>query len=355
MVAWTIRPLGADDAGALAALAWTPSELRFGEHDPTEPLETFVARIGDGSPDPGGALGAFAGEELIAAAVLRRRFRPRRHHRAQIWLYGGVEQGAGRDALADIVDRVLDAADRWSNIVRSEMACVEGDPRLEALLVPRGFVAEGRLRGSLLREGACVDERVLGRLRPGWSASPAPLDAGPPTMPARRPAPMSIRMRDVTPDDAQAMFELMSAPSVVWGTAQSPLQSSEHWLRLLSSHDPEQRIGFCAEVDGAFAGNATLIRSPSPRRRHDASLGMAVHPAFQGMALGQGLLDAAIARAEEWGVSRVSLEVYPDNVRAVRLYESRGFEHEAVLPAAVFRDGTFVPNLAMARLAALTD
>lgn len=56
------------------------------------------------------------------------------------------------------------------------------------------------------------------------------------------------------------------------------------------------------------------------------TFGVCVHPTHRGERLGSQLLDHAIARARARGSTRMRLKVFPDNVVAVRLYESRGFE-----------------------------
>ncbi len=50
-----------------------------------------------------------------------------------------------------------------------------------------------------------------------------------------------------------------------------------------------------------------------------------VEPANRGRGLGQLLLDSMVEKLQEHGVGAVHLMVRPENVRARRLYESRGF------------------------------
>lgn len=50
-----------------------------------------------------------------------------------------------------------------------------------------------------------------------------------------------------------------------------------------------------------------------------------VDPANRGRGLGQLLLDSIVEKLQEHGVGAVHLMVRPENVRARRLYESRGF------------------------------
>jgi ribosomal-protein-alanine N-acetyltransferase len=53
---------------------------------------------------------------------------------------------------------------------------------------------------------------------------------------------------------------------------------------------------------------------------------LAVAPAGWGSGIGRALLDAALAQAKQRGIESVYLEVRDSNVRARRLYKSRGFE-----------------------------
>ena len=347
MARWSLRPLGPDDVSAFAALAREPEELEVAEHGREEPVAWFAGLVGDGSPDLGGVIAAFDGERMVAAVAMRRPPRPRTHHVARLRLYGG--SGSTRDALAACVDRAVEIADRWSNVIRCEARVAAGDARGDAILLPRGFLTESTATAALRIGGRLVDEHVLGRVRPGWAA-PRPIATAAPDVPARRACRGSVRVRPMTADDSDAMHALMTEPSVVWGTLQTPLQSVDHWRRILSGNDSNRDVTACVEVDGVYSGNISLISARVSGRTHVRALGMSVRPEYQGMGLGGVLVDHVLARAPELGIVRVELEVYPDNERAVRLYESRGFTREGVRRAAAYRDGTVVDNLMMARV-----
>jgi RimJ/RimL family protein N-acetyltransferase len=59
------------------------------------------------------------------------------------------------------------------------------------------------------------------------------------------------------------------------------------------------------------------------------------------------LIDHAFNRLN---IQRLYLDVHADNDRAIKLYESCGFEHEGRKRRALFRDGAFIDILLMARL-----
>lgn len=98
-------------------------------------------------------------------------------------------------------------------------------------------------------------------------------------------------------------------------------------------------------------GNLGLRVEANPRRRHVASLGMAVHDDFAGRGVGTALMRAALELCDQWlQVTRVELTVYVDNDAALALYRKFGFVIEGTQRAAAFRDGELVDLHVMARL-----
>jgi RimJ/RimL family protein N-acetyltransferase len=79
-----------------------------------------------------------------------------------------------------------------------------------------------------------------------------------------------------------------------------------------------------------------------------AEIGMGVADGWRGVGIGRRLLDAAIAFARGAGAHKVTLEVWPHNERALRLYESAGFVVEGRLRRHWRRrDGSLWDSLAM--------
>lgn len=160
-----------------------------------------------------------------------------------------------------------------------------------------------------------------------------------------------IQIRMARPSDADAFAEIMTQPKVYHGTLQLPHTTPEPWRKRLESNDPRYDYVLVAQVDGKVVGNLGLHRSRAPRILHVATLGMAVHDAYQGRGIGRALMAAAVDAADRWlNILRIELEVYPDNERAIRLYESFGFVVEGRKRMAVFRDGQYVDILVMGRI-----
>jgi putative acetyltransferase len=162
---------------------------------------------------------------------------------------------------------------------------------------------------------------------------------------------MEIEVRHAEPEDYQAIHELHCQPQAIWGTLQLPFPSLEMWRkRLAEKPDALQTLVAC--VEGDVVGCLGLKLNPLvSRRRHAASLGMAVHDRWQGRGVGTRLMLAATDLADKWlDLVRLELKVYVDNERGIRLYQKFGFVIEGTLVKYAFRDGEYVDAYTMARI-----
>ena len=116
---------------------------------------------------------------------------------------------------------------------------------------------------------------------------------------------------------------------------------------LRSLADPMRGMMMKAVVGGEMVGNALLHRSPRPRVRHVADLGLSVRRDFWGTGLGSALCQTMFSEAKRAGVTRISLKVRADNGRAIRLYERLGFSHEGRLIGAFLVGGVELDELVM--------
>jgi putative acetyltransferase len=148
------------------------------------------------------------------------------------------------------------------------------------------------------------------------------------------------------------MQQILASPNVVWGTLQLPFPSVEQWRKRLA--EPAEglfSLVACVE-DNEVVGQLALQTFPHrPRRRHVGQIGMAVRDDWQGKGVGTALMQAAIELADKWlNLIRLELDVFTDNVPAIRLYEKFGFTIEGTLVDFAFRDGQYVDTYIMARL-----
>lgn len=166
-----------------------------------------------------------------------------------------------------------------------------------------------------------------------------------------RPGRPEVRIRAAEMDDAEALHELFACPGVIANTLQLPWRSLEYRRSRLQPDPNAHRL--VALVGGRVVGNLGLHVEQNPRRRDCASMGMAVHDAYQGQGVGSALVAAMVDLADNWlGLRRVELTVYVDNTPAIHLYEKFGFAIEGTLRAFALRAGAYVDAYAMARLRA---
>ncbi|HTV17390.1 MAG TPA: GNAT family N-acetyltransferase [Polyangiaceae bacterium] len=105
-----------------------------------------------------------------------------------------------------------------------------------------------------------------------------------------------------------------------------------------------------AVVEGRIAGTAALDGTSLARFAHSATLGLAVSREYWGRGIGRALVEALLRWADASGLVRVSLEVVETNTRAIRLYESLGFEHEGRLRCCRKHGDVYLDNHQMARI-----
>ncbi len=160
-----------------------------------------------------------------------------------------------------------------------------------------------------------------------------------------------ITVRSIEASDYEAVQQILAGPRVVWGTSQLPYPSKDMWRKRLAE-PPEGLIRLVACVENQeVVGQLGLHTFPNrPRRRHAGKIGMAVRDDWQGKGVGTALMQAAIELADKWlDLRRLELEVFTDNIPAIRLYEKFGFCIEGTLVEYVLRDGQYVDTYIMAR------
>ena len=161
---------------------------------------------------------------------------------------------------------------------------------------------------------------------------------------------MGLIIRHTELEDTEGLQQLYSLPNAYSGTLQLPNPSLESWHKRISNI-PAGVYSYVAVVDGIIAGNLGFQVEANPRRRHVASLGMAVHDDFLRKGIGSQLLCTALDMADNWlNIHRIELTVYIDNVSAIALYKKFGFILEGQSKDYAFRDGEYVDVYQMSRI-----
>jgi L-phenylalanine/L-methionine N-acetyltransferase len=158
-----------------------------------------------------------------------------------------------------------------------------------------------------------------------------------------------IEIRPVRVEDTEQINVIRRQPEVMDNTLALPSERIAYNQHFIEALGPDDHM-FVAVVDGQVAGMAGLHVAPG-RRRHAGSVGISIHRDYQGQGIGRALMQALLNLADGYlGLLRVELEVFVDNTRAIKLYESLGFVTEGRKCMDSIRRGEYVDTLVMGRV-----
>lgn len=103
-------------------------------------------------------------------------------------------------------------------------------------------------------------------------------------------------------------------------------------------------------IDGAIAGNCTLMLNQTIKTKHRASIAIGILKKYWGIGIGTTMLTEIISVAKQMGILQLELDYIEGNQRACSLYEKMGFVHTAERPDAIrLKDGTMLKELSMVK------
>ena len=348
----TIRRADARDASALAMLFGDLAMLPFTTIAPYSSVAHWEKRLAEYADASCLPLVALDGDELTGVLLLRAfPNHIRRKHCATFDLLAVRSTHRRKGVGRALMDGAIAACDHWLQMRRIEVIVDAQNAALKRYYASFGFTEEGTERAHIIHEGHYVDGTVMSRINE--HIMPAPASPPLPTPKRlRKSIPLKITVRAATEEDAEAFAKVFSDRSASNGTLQHPYSSPEIWRSRLAGNVGTRQVILAAIVNGRVVGNAGLHAiSDNPRQKHVCSLGISITSAYQGRGVGRTLMNACLDFADHWAnYSRVALTVHADNTRAIKLYESLGFQHEGRLRDFSFREGGYVDALFMARL-----
>ncbi len=160
-----------------------------------------------------------------------------------------------------------------------------------------------------------------------------------------------ITIRAVTEADMPGINRIYNQPSVRRFTLGLPFESVLSSTRFFDTGTQLRTSLVACGPDGTVLGEASLTRNKSPRRAHVAALGLIVAEEARRQGIARALLTALLDLADNWlNLHRLELDVFANNLAAITLYKSLGFEVEATWRHHAMQDGVLADSLAMARL-----
>jgi RimJ/RimL family protein N-acetyltransferase len=89
-------------------------------------------------------------------------------------------------------------------------------------------------------------------------------------------------------------------------------------------------LALVAESDGEVVGNVLVSTDRNVATQHVGTLAICVARDWRDVGVGTALVEGAQAWAGERGLRKLSLSVFPDNARAIAVYEAAGFVREGL-------------------------
>lgn len=165
---------------------------------------------------------------------------------------------------------------------------------------------------------------------------------------------MDIKIRAIRAEDAEVINELRVMDGVrenILGITSERINKSKSFIENLGN-DAHMYIAEVIENGQKnIVGTVGLHVAQNPRLRHSASIGIMVHKDYQGKGIGKKLMETVIDLADNWlMLKRLELGVFKDNIRALKLYKSFGFEIEGTKKCAAIRNGEYVDEYIMGRI-----
>lgn len=96
---------------------------------------------------------------------------------------------------------------------------------------------------------------------------------------------------------------------------------------LIGKEESEREIEICAIVDHKVVGTAGIdSKGRQFKVKHRCELGISIEKKYWGIGIGRGLLEACIECAQLAEYQQIELEVVSENLKAIALYKSVGFQ-----------------------------
>lgn len=155
------------------------------------------------------------------------------------------------------------------------------------------------------------------------------------------------------PDDFNRLWEMYSTlgPETLECLPLLSKRAVEAWFNEFS-YEKTLPVLATVEEEGRerIIGRAMLMLQNRDSVRHRAECGVVVHDEYQDKGIGSRLTGTMLRLACLKGLKKVTLEVFPENARAVHVYEKHGFVEEGVLGKHYFFRDRFYDVVVMGRL-----
>ena len=162
-------------------------------------------------------------------------------------------------------------------------------------------------------------------------------------------------VRGIEIADSEAMIEYLAAiagesDNLTFGPGEfSPtLEEEEGYIKAMLK--AKNNLALVAVSGGRIIGNISFSGGTRSRLAHCGEFGISVLKEFWGRGVAAVLLRQMIEWARKNRITKINLKVKEDNLAAIKLYESFGFETEGRLRREFKIDGTYFDAILMGLL-----
>lgn len=164
----------------------------------------------------------------------------------------------------------------------------------------------------------------------------------------------SLILREAQPNDAikliahvNTMSHESSFTTISPGEFDMSVEDETRFLQDCLAADTQ--LYLIALIDEHIVGALHFATGKRARVRHSGEFGLSVLKAYWGLGIGSLLLEALISWAKANPViKKINLRVRTDNLRALKLYEKKGFHSEGILKAEIYHDTHYYDLYSMA-------
>ncbi len=125
------------------------------------------------------------------------------------------------------------------------------------------------------------------------------------------------------------------------------IENEKKWIENLN--DNPNALVLVAEITSSIIGLLFFIPNSKNKSSHTGEFGVNVHPTFQGLGIGQVLIEHLLKWARHNRlIEKLFLQVFATNYNAIKLYEKMGFIEEGRHIKAIKQlDGEYVDIIQM--------
>ncbi|MDS1864336.1 GNAT family N-acetyltransferase [Vibrio vulnificus] len=157
-----------------------------------------------------------------------------------------------------------------------------------------------------------------------------------------------MKIRKMSSVDLPALYDIYTDKEVVNNNRYLPDIKREEFDSMFND---SQHNFVAVEGDGELLGHLAINSTSKPRLKHSASFGIAVAKSSRGKGVGRFLMEYLLSYCDEQlNLTRLELEVHANNVAALALYKSFGFEVEGTKRKAVLVEDDLMDIVIMSRV-----